>query len=75
MEVPMKNNLADIRIQRGMSQKMLAETVKTDQAVISRIENGQDNLQFDTAKKLALALGVAVIDIFPELASSERASQ
>ncbi|GEM_PF-5708748 len=71
----MKNNLADIRIQRGMSQKMLAETVKTDQAVISRIENGQDNLQFDTAKKLALALGVAVIDIFPELASSERASQ
>ncbi len=68
----MKNNLADIRIRRGMSQKMLAETIRTDQAVISRIENGQDNLQFDTAKKLASALGVSVIDIFPELASSER---
>ncbi len=53
---PVFANLEDIRRARGLSQKEVAETTALTQPAISKIE-GKDNLQIDTLKKYASALG------------------
>ncbi len=45
------------REKAGLSQKDLALKLKTTQSVISRIENGKQNISLDMLQKIANALG------------------
>ena len=45
-----------IRLQQGMTQKELAEKIKTKQANISRLETGRANPSVDFLQKIARAL-------------------
>lgn len=46
-----------LRIKHELTQKQLADKVGTTQAVISRIENGSQNITVDYLNKIALAFG------------------
>lgn len=57
----MKNNLANIRKSKHMTQKELAEISGISRATISAMENGVErNATSGTLVKLAEALGVTV---------------
>ncbi len=49
--------IANEREKAGFSQKDLALKLKTTQSVISRIENGKQNISLDMLQKIADALG------------------
>ncbi|MBQ9784351.1 MAG: helix-turn-helix transcriptional regulator [Clostridia bacterium] len=59
----LKNNLKDARIEKGMSQQQLADTVGVSRNTISSIETGQ----FNPTAKLALILCIALDKTFEEL--------
>lgn len=59
----LKNNLAEIRKQKGYSQSELAKMVGVSRNTISSIETGQ----FNPTAKLALVLCVALDKKFEEL--------
>lgn len=44
------------RVERGLTQSKLAQTMKTKQSVISRVERGLANPSLSFLKRLALAL-------------------
>lgn len=58
-----KNNLKDIRAEKGLSQAQLAEMVGVSRNTISSIETGQ----FSPTAKLALVLCIALDKKFEEL--------
>lgn len=58
-----KVTLAKLRLQKGWSQKQLAQAVGTSQPHIARIENGRDNVLLSTANELARALGVTLNEV------------
>nr|DAV32206.1 MAG TPA: putative transcriptional regulator [Caudoviricetes sp.] len=62
-ELKLKNNLKEVRTQRNMSQKQLAELVGVSRNTISSIETGQ----FNPTAKLALILCIALDIKFEEL--------
>lgn len=49
--------IANERQQAGITQKEFANRLQTTQSVISRIENGKQNLSLDMLQKIAEALG------------------
>jgi len=51
-------------MEKGLSQKQLADALGTDQAAISRWENAPSNLQASTIKKLALVFGISSADMW-----------
>lgn len=53
-----------LRMEKGLSQKQLADALGTDQAAISRWENAPSNLQASTIKKLALVFGISSADMW-----------
>ena len=59
----LKNNLKDIRTEKGFSQQQLADIVGVSRNTISSIETGQ----FNPTAKLALILCVALDKKFEEL--------
>lgn len=59
----MIENLYAVRINRGLSQKQLAEMCDVTQQFIQRIEKGKVNPSVPTIKKLALVLGVTVDEL------------
>lgn len=59
----LKNNLAEIRRERGLSQAQLAAMVGVSRNTISSIETGQ----FNPTAKLALILCVALDRKFEEI--------
>ncbi len=59
----LKNNLKEIRIEKGLSQQQLADLVGVSRNTISSIETGQ----FNPTAKLALILCVAMDKKFEEL--------
>ncbi|MEJ5207461.1 helix-turn-helix transcriptional regulator [Denitratimonas sp. CY0512] len=50
--------LRTLRMNKGMSQKKLADLIGTSQPHIARIEGGADNLSIDTCRRLAQALDI-----------------
>ena len=48
-----KNLLSKLRLEKGWSQKQLAEKLNTKQPYIARIENGIEDIRLSTIKKLA----------------------
>lgn len=59
----LKNNLKDVRTEKGWSQAQLAEMVGVSRNTISSIETGQ----FSPTAKLALVLCIALDKKFEEL--------
>ena len=55
--------IAEEREKAGISQKELASKLNTSQSVISRIENGKQNISLDMLQKIAEALGKKQIQI------------
>jgi len=49
--------IANEREKAGLSQKALASKLNTTQSVISRIENGKQNISLDMLQKIVTALG------------------
>ena len=62
-ELKLKNNLAEIRKSKGLSQAELAKLVGVSRNTISSIETGQ----YEPTAKLALLLCVALDKKFEEL--------
>jgi putative transcriptional regulator len=59
----LKNRLKEIRLEKGLSQAELAETVGVSRNTISSIETGQ----FSPTAKLALILCIALDQKFEDL--------
>lgn len=59
----LKNNLKNIRIEKGLSQAQLAQMVGVSRNTISSIETGQ----FNPTAKLALVLCIALDKKFEDL--------
>lgn len=57
-------NIKEIRINKGIPQKALADALSVDNAVISNIENGKRELKVAELENIANCLGVEVIDLF-----------
>ncbi len=55
--------IAREREKAGLSQNELALKLKTTQSVISRIENGRQNISLDMLQKIADALGKKSVHI------------
>jgi DNA-binding XRE family transcriptional regulator len=51
-----KKELIRLRLEKGLSQKDLAELVGTKQSAISRLENGSYNPSIEFLNKIAIAL-------------------
>ena len=61
----MDNRLKEIREKLGMSQEELSVKSGVARTIISRIETGKDiNIQINTVKKIADAVGENASDIF-----------
>ena len=58
-----KDTLRFLRLQRGLSQRKLAELIETTQSHIARIEHGAD-LQVSTLERIARALQIDLLDAF-----------
>ncbi len=52
-----KRELIRLRIERGLTQKDLADIAGTKQSAISRLESGNYNPSIEFLSKIALALG------------------
>ncbi|NPV90159.1 MAG: helix-turn-helix transcriptional regulator [Firmicutes bacterium] len=52
-----KREIIRLRLEQGLSQKDLAERVKTKQSAISRLESGDYNPSIEFLSKVARALG------------------
>jgi ribosome-binding protein aMBF1 (putative translation factor) len=63
--------IAALRMRLGWSQQRLADEIGTSQPHIARIEAGRDIL-LDTARRLASALHVSLLDIDAALRASQR---
>ena len=50
--------MAEIRVERGLTQEVVAERLDWDPAAVSRIERGKRNVTVRTLVQIARALGV-----------------
>lgn len=60
IEYQLKQALIDMRMERNLTQKQLAELTGIHQADISKIENGTANPSLNTLRRLAKGLGKKV---------------
>lgn len=56
-------SVTTMRLQRGWSQRRLAEEIRTSQSHVARIESGTEDLRMSTVRKLAAAFGISVADM------------
>ncbi len=63
------DNLRLLRLQRRLSQDVLADEAGVTQALVSAIERGLANPTVESLERLALVFGVGVVDLFqnPEI--------
>ncbi|MCB9174237.1 MAG: helix-turn-helix transcriptional regulator [Flavobacteriales bacterium] len=66
MEIKSKigNRIKELREVKQMSQKDLAYTSDLDRSYIASVENGQRNISIVNIEKIAIALGVSLIEFF-----------
>ena len=57
------NNIKLLRAYKGVSQKEVADAIGISQQTLSKVENS-DNMNLNTAKKIADYFGVGLDDIF-----------
>jgi len=59
--------LKNMRLDKGFTQKELAERSSVTQSMISKVEQGElENISIAILRKLASSLHCAVIDLLPE---------
>lgn len=63
------SSLSKLRLEKGWSQKQLAEKLNTKQPYIARIENGIEDIQLSTIKKLANVFGTDINKIIEAIGS------
>lgn len=71
VEYRVARNIIRMRKKMNLSQSELATIIDSKQSVISRIENGNQNMSLLTLKKIAKALNVNVMDFFESTNKSE----
>lgn len=57
-------NIKKIRIEKGVTQEVLADALSVDNSVLSNIERGKRELKVSELEIIANCLGVRVIDLF-----------
>ena len=57
------SNLKSHRLAKGFSQEKLAEMCDLHRTYISSVERGERNISLDNMEKIAIALGVNIIDL------------
>jgi transcriptional regulator with XRE-family HTH domain len=57
-------NIRKIRVAKGLSQEALAVDASIDRTYVSRLERGLENPTVAVLERLAIALDVAIIDLF-----------
>jgi len=60
------NKVKELREQRGLSIRQLAEEVGCSGSLISQLENNKVDPSISTLKRIARALGVNIVDFFME---------
>lgn len=56
-------NIKKIRLEKGLTQKQLAEKCGMFDSALRRIENGKQNPKIETVEKIANALNIPITDI------------
>lgn len=56
--------LRDRRLSAGLTQEQLAEIIGVQKSRISEYENGKRNMSVITAKKIAVACGCGIEDLY-----------
>ncbi|MHB1587725.1 MAG: helix-turn-helix transcriptional regulator [Acidiferrobacteraceae bacterium] len=64
-------SIAQMRLDKGWSQRRLAEALGTSQPHVARIESGREDVRLSTMERLATALDVTVEDIASTLKISQ----
>jgi transcriptional regulator with XRE-family HTH domain len=57
-------NLRRLRVERGLSQEVLAADAEVDRSYVGRLERAVENPTVDLLDRLAVALGADVSDFF-----------
>ncbi len=57
-------NIKQIRLEKSISQQIIADALSVDVSAVSNIENGKRELRVSELAKIAKALRVDVIDLF-----------
>lgn len=57
-------NIKKIRIEKGVTQEVLAEALSVDPSALSNLERGKRELKVSELEIIADCLGVRVIDLF-----------
>lgn len=61
-----------LRLQRGLSQRVLAQRIRLNLATLSNIERGRYAIGFNNLESLACALGVSLSELFRFDVSGDR---
>jgi transcriptional regulator with XRE-family HTH domain len=56
--------VAELRLERGLTQERLAERLRVAPRYIQQIEGGRQNIEVLTAHRLAKALRVELVELF-----------
>ncbi|MDW9957974.1 helix-turn-helix domain-containing protein [Sinorhizobium meliloti] len=64
-------NLRKMRVERGMSQELLALEAAIDRSYVGRIERGEENVTISVLEALSRALNVKVGAFFQEAGPDE----
>ncbi|HOB41409.1 MAG: helix-turn-helix transcriptional regulator [Limnochordia bacterium] len=62
----MKNKVAALRRERGITQEELADALEVSRQTISSIENGRYNPSLELAFRIARFFGLTIEEIFQE---------
>ena len=60
----MKIRIWDVRNEKGMSIRELAEKAHVPRSTLSRIENEENSPRLDVLEKIAIALDVRISDLY-----------
>lgn len=60
-------NLRRLRVERGLSQENLAVDADIDRTYVSRLERNRENPTVTVLERLALALGVEIVEFFSKI--------
>lgn len=65
------SRIRELREAKGWGQRELAERSGVSQSAISDIENGKRDPSIKTVKKVAIALGVTILDLDEEVQTTK----
>jgi transcriptional regulator with XRE-family HTH domain len=70
-----RNRIAQIRAERGLTQRELAEAASTSQQQIQRIESGDQSVKLDLAVRICAALNSPLVKVFPGTSRTLRGAE